>query len=413
MLTKCPECGLQVSDKAMNCPHCGYPLKEDTKQRARRKPNKRRRLPNGFGQISELKNQNLRKPFRAMVTTGKTDEGRPICKLLQPESYFATYNEAYEALLEYNKHPFVIANSLTVGELYERWSSKFFAEASESVITATRSAWRWCKEIECVKVRELRPRHILYCMEEAVTLRNGVAKTATPQMKERIKITFNKMLDYAVAYELIDKNYSRSFTISAVMNVDQDQDVKHHIPYTDEEISLLWKNLYKYPGIDVMLIQCYSGWRPKELELIKLQDVDLEEGIMTGGVKTKAGKNRIVPIHSRIMPLVRKRYSESVAKGSEYLFTSKTIYQSGKEVLHNYRYREYLADVKNIIERLGLNPEHTPHDGRAHFITQAKKYGMNEYAIKYIVGHTISDITESVYTTRSNDWLKSEIEKIL
>ena len=333
MLTKCPECDLPVSDKAMNCPHCGYPFKELSNKSARRKPNKRRRLPNGFGQISELKNQNLRKPFRAMVTTGKTDEGKPICKLLQPESYFATYNEAYEALLEYNKHPFVIGNTLTVGELYERWSNKFFAEASESVITATRSAWRWCKEIECVKVSELRPRHILYCMEEAVTLRNGVAKTATPQMKERIKITFNKMLDYAVAYELIDKNYSRSFTISAVMNVDQDQDVKHHIPYTDEEISLLWKNLYKYPGIDVMLIQCYSGWRPKELELIRLADVDLEEGIMTGGVKTKAGKNRIVPIHSRILPLVRKRYSESVAKGSEYLFTSKTIYQSGKEVL--------------------------------------------------------------------------------
>ena len=25
-LIKCPECELQVSDKAITCPHCGYPL---------------------------------------------------------------------------------------------------------------------------------------------------------------------------------------------------------------------------------------------------------------------------------------------------------------------------------------------------------------------------------------------------
>ena len=27
MLIICPECELQVSDKAINCPHCGYPMK--------------------------------------------------------------------------------------------------------------------------------------------------------------------------------------------------------------------------------------------------------------------------------------------------------------------------------------------------------------------------------------------------
>ena len=33
MLLKCPECELQVSDKAMVCPHCGYPMNPDTKPR--------------------------------------------------------------------------------------------------------------------------------------------------------------------------------------------------------------------------------------------------------------------------------------------------------------------------------------------------------------------------------------------
>ena len=74
MLISCPECELQVSDKALSCPHCGYPLKPEATKPRKPRTNKRKRLPNGFGQISELKGQSLRKPFRAMVTVGKTPE---------------------------------------------------------------------------------------------------------------------------------------------------------------------------------------------------------------------------------------------------------------------------------------------------------------------------------------------------
>lgn len=58
------------------------------------------------------------------------------------------------------------------------------------------------------------------------------------------------------------------------------------------------------PIIDVILIQCYSGWRLQELCLIKLKNVDLENWTFMGGMKTKDGFNRTVPIHSRTRPLV-------------------------------------------------------------------------------------------------------------
>lgn len=53
MLTKCPECELMVSDKAAACPHCGYPM--SLKAKRERPSTKRHRLPNGFGQISKIK----------------------------------------------------------------------------------------------------------------------------------------------------------------------------------------------------------------------------------------------------------------------------------------------------------------------------------------------------------------------
>jgi len=42
----------------------------------------------------------------------------------------------------------------------------------------------------------------------------------------------------------------------------------------------------------------------------------------------------------------------------------------------------------------------------------AKNAGMDEYIIKLIVGHSIEDVTEKVYTHRTLDQLKEEIELI-
>lgn len=104
MLINCPECEHKCSDKAFSCPSCGYPFRQNINNAvSNRKSNRKKRLPNGFGQISEIKGQNLRKRFRAMVTVGKDGNGRPIVRTLKPIAYFETYNKAYEALLEYNK----------------------------------------------------------------------------------------------------------------------------------------------------------------------------------------------------------------------------------------------------------------------------------------------------------------------
>ena len=69
-----------------------------------------------------------------------------------------------------------------------------------------------------------------------------------------------------------------------------------------------------------MVIQLYSGWRPQELAILKVPDIDFEKNIMTGGLKTQAGKERIVPILPLIKPLLEKRYNEAIKLNSEYVF---------------------------------------------------------------------------------------------
>lgn len=55
-LIQCPECGSQVSDKALSCPRRGYPMSSAEKPRKSPKTSAKRhsKLPNGFGSIKKL-----------------------------------------------------------------------------------------------------------------------------------------------------------------------------------------------------------------------------------------------------------------------------------------------------------------------------------------------------------------------
>ena len=156
----------------------------------------------------------------------------------------------------------------------------------------------------------------------------------------------------------------------------------------------------------MILIQCYSGWRPQELISLEIKNVNLNNWTFIGGSKTDAGINRIIPIHEKIKGFVKTRYDEAVWSNSKYLFNctdSDTMF---------FTYSKYYDRFINIMKELGLNENHRPHDARKQFVTMAKRYGMDEYAIKRIVGHAINDITETIYTTRSIEWLTKEMQKI-
>ena len=413
MLTQCPECELPVSDKAITCPHCGYPLKPEEAKKYKPCKSRRMRLPNGFGRITELKGRNLRKPFRAMVTTGKDEYGRPIAKPLKPQAYFKTYNEAYAALVEYNKSPYDLAQEMTVKDLYETWLPKYKKGLrQESSAKPYEYAWAYCKEISNMPIRDLRARHIKGIMEEGTaTGKNGNLRHTTPVTKERIKLLFNMMLDYAVEYELVEKNYARTFVLPAEITRMKEQQYKQHIIFEKEEVNILWKNIDK-PYVNVILLHCYSGWRPQELSLIRLEDVDLDNWTFKGGIKTISGKDRVVPIHELIRPIVQDLYDEAVSIGSKYLVNCRDKQTHRDKYFFTYDF--YKNRFYKLMDELGLNLDHRLHDCRKTFVTMCKKAGVDEYAIKYMVGHSISDLTEKVYTDRKNDieWLHAEIAKI-
>ena len=68
-------------------------------------------------------------------------------------------------------------------------------------------------------VKDLRARHIKGIMDDGYVIPShgkdaGHKVPASSGTKARIKSLFNLMLDYALEYELVDKNYARTFDLS-------------------------------------------------------------------------------------------------------------------------------------------------------------------------------------------------------
>lgn len=396
-LLKCPECTHDVSDKALTCPNCGYPMNMPSSTKPRIRNGKPTKLPNGYGTIYKMSGKRS-KPYRAMKTdkwiidpvTGKSKQIRSTI------GYYQNREDAMIALANYNENPYDIkADSITFSEVYEKWSENYFPTLSNpSSIRTVTAAYAYCNGLYNIRMKDIRVSHL------EGTILNAKVGDST---KSRIKSLFNMMYKYAIAHDIVEKDYAS--VMFANGNPIKRSRAKEVIPFSQEEIFLLWDNLNNIAFADMILIGIYSGWRPQELAILKTKDVDLEAETMLGGLKTDAGKNRIVPIHPLIKPLIENRMKEAIAMQSEFLFNDANG-QQGTYMTYD-KYRKRFEKVMNY-----LKLTHRPHETRHTFITKAKACNVDEYILKLIVGHAINDITEKVYTHRTIAQLRAEMEKI-
>ena len=111
---------------------------------------------------------------------------------------------------------------------------------------------------------------------------------------------------------------------------------------------------------------------------------------MIGGSKTAAGKNRIIPIHHKIAPLIANFYDPN----NDYLITPRiTMFK-----LHYY----FERDISG----------HRTHDCRHTFASLMDEAGANRSALKRIMGHAGGDVTDSVYIHKTVSDLKRAVELI-
>ena len=319
-----------------------------------------------------------RHPWRARVTAGwicvdkdgkevpdDSDQAADMRQTYYTVGYYATRKEALAALSNFQGIPDTTVP--TFGDLFERWMET--KEISERTRKSYLTSRRHLEPLADKLVDS-------FTVDSLDSFFKGMPVTDT--VRHKSAALCQQVLKYAYK-----KGYLASDLAARMDHYSQPAAKIERKVFTPQEVTLLWAD----PSIcaKAALVALYGGWRPGELYTMTRDMVDLEEMTITAGIKTEAGKDRTVPIHPDIIPLMTK-----LCQGGPLLFPISAT-----------AYRMYM---------LGIG--HTPHDTRHTFATVAAEVGMDPTIRKRILGHAVTDITESVYTHATAGRFRREIQKI-
>ena len=328
------------------------------------------KLPNNYGSISKLSGTR-RHPY---IVRKSVPGGKPMIL-----GYVATREEGLALLAQFNANPWDVNRAgITLDELFRLWREQRMPKLGKSNQACLSSAYKHCESLSGMQYREIKAFQMQGCID-------GCGKGASTQ--SAIKNLWTHLDRFALELDIITRQYSGLLTAA-------DKPPTTRVPFTPEEVSRLWEHQSE-PWVDTALILLYSGWRISELLALAPDDIDLAAGTMKGGTKTAAGKNRIVPIHSRIRPFVEAR----LAEGGPRLICYK-----GKALIVS-TYRRFWGAAMG---RLNMN--HVPHECRHTFETRLDAAGGNRRCIDLLMGHVSKDVGNRVYNHKTLSELQSTIE---
>lgn len=339
------------------------------------------RNPNGYGAVYKLSGKR-RNPYIARKTIGWSDEGKQLYHTI---GYFKDRREALQALADFNKNPYSIESStVTFSELFDKWKVIKFEQVSKSAINGYNAAFDTAKNLHDMKFVDIKTTH----MQEVI--RNSGKGYDTLR---KLKVLFNQLFKFAMENDIVSKDYSD------YIDIGKRTTESSRVAFTEDEIKRLFEVVDHIEYVDTILIMIYTGLRIGELLLIKNSDIDLVNRTITGGIKTEAGKDRIVPISNKIYNLIKNRMS----KENKYFIQNA---KDGKMKYDNYYKDRFIP----IMDALGF--KHKPHDCRHTFATLMGNAGADTVALQKIIGHANYATTAAIYTHKDIEQLRKAIDLI-
>lgn len=334
------------------------------------------RHQNGFGSIVKLSG-NRRKPYGVRITTGWRD-GKQVRKYI---GYYETQAKALIALAEYHDGGYdVDLSKLTLGEVYDRWISRIESKTSKNTLNSHNMAKIRFGSMAKVPISKIKADHLQDWMD-SIELK--------PSSKIRLKSTMNQLYNYAIKNSIVKTNYAQYIEINE--KIERTGKI-----FTDDEIKVLWETKDD-PTARWVLILIYTGMRIGELLQMTSSTMFLKSGYMVGGLKTEAGKDRTIPIHKAILPLLEEQLGQA-----KWLMRNS----HGNKLTYQTALRHFDA----LMDKHGW--EHKPHDTRKTAVSLMHGAGIPIETIRIIVGHSGKGVTEQVYLHKTPTELVEAINQI-
>lgn len=344
--------------------------------------NKRLKLPNGFSSITK-KSGRRRRPYEIR----KFIDGRQ--KVI---GYEASYESALAFLCEYNKNPLLFSPSeITFSELFTLVKAYLYPRIKPHTQQSYTASYNHLKRLYDKQFAKIRIGDLQSAIRDIHD--NGAGYSTQKKARQ----VLHHMYTYAVKYEIIPPEKD----ISRYIDIDKDKKVYKKTIFNTRQIYKLFRATDEHRYAKMILMHMMLGTRPSEFLAIEKTDVKLRQRyLIIRESKTEAGRNRIIPLHKQTLPF----WIEFLAENNKYIATDNNGIHLNYSRFRT-RFDKTLIELK--IKR------HTPHECRHTLASLLNNADANPTAIKRILGHASSNITEKHYTHKDLHQLKKAMDLIV
>lgn len=381
----CRKCKKETPPGALYCPWCGVSLEPI-----------RRKSKRGNGQGNAYKRG---KTWTARVTTEiipvVKDGSLSYTQIRPTKGGFKTKTEA----LEYCKRLYEEANKchgsekakLTMRQIYDLWFPSHEERVSKSTMDCYKAAWKYFAPLYDVPFADIDLDDLQECLDDC---------DKGKRTKENMKALAGLLMKYALPRHQTDMNYAEFLHTG-------NEEKGTRPSFSHDQIKLIYDQIGITPHAEDVYCLIYTGMRPSEL--FALTKDDCKDGILYGGIKTEAGKNRAVPVSKKIEPYILHR----IQSDSNYLFPK----DDGSKMSARYFRDTYFYPV---LAAAGIQPIPTkdnpavyvPYSARHTFANLLKDAPGSDKDKAGLIGHEDYRTTKKHYQSAELEALKKIIDSL-
>ena len=349
----CKKCKKEIPDESKFCNHCGA-------KQLRERPAKK--FGNGHGTVYKDTNGK----WIADYTIGWDEVDGVLKRRRRKKRGFATKNEAIAYLPNLKQDLPQQDMNVKFKDLYKKWMDGHQEKVVKSTINCYKSAYKYFSPLYYVEIAKIRTEHMQKCIDECP---HGT------RTKENMKALGTSLWRYAMQLDIVDRNYAEYLYIKKEESAEK-------IAFSKEQLDLMWANVDKVPNLKYVLVLCYTGMRLSEMLGAMTENYYPEDRYFITGIKSDAGKNRVITISPKIWP-----FFEDFGT-SKHLFTELSAKKFRNELYYPALQELDLDPLKE--DGTHIN---TPHICRHTFATLMKNVPAPPTDKQKLIGHSKFEMT--------------------
>ena len=270
--------------------------------------------------------------------------------------------------------------SKTFLDVYKEWEERHKEKVTHSTLNCYRAAKKYFEPLFDMPFERID----LSDLQECVDSCNRGKRT-----RENMKALGGLLYKYALPRHLSDMNYAM-FLETGV------NDKKTHPAFNPDQIETIRWSVGQIAYAEEIYVLIYTGFRPAELFGLQKSDYREIDGVacLVGGIKTEAGKNRVVTISPRIRSIIQSRLQGD----SPWLFPNQ---KGGKMNAKVFREKYFYPALEEMgiqdCPAEGVHPRYVPYSCRHTFSNLLKNVSGSDRDKADLMGHRDYMTTKRIY----------------